>query len=392
MTDNNRVRLITKSGEEEAFKAIVRYCFNDMGGWSEYIFPLMFGDRAWGCFSGDALESALITRSYESRIFSSWQKMSGISFVQSLPEYRNKDNVTLLMKRALVEDRDSGAVFSTLYPFKFRYYERFGYGYVGGPVSFSFQPEDLDPPKDTAGELVAFTGAAEQLEDIANVSEAWVSGFGMGTRPRRLPDDAAREEIARSNDRIVLYYRDGEARGFVRMQKVIVSQFVSQLNVKKAAWTEPEAFYAILGLLKKHRDQIREVIWQLPCSVKLGLAMKEPRVQSTELSDYMARPLDIKRVIELKVKQRKAERIARFSVEDPDLPENTATYEIEGDESRKLGYTGENPIPLPVFSSLVFGGYSLADAKLAGRLPPDFPEDLADFFVRDPDIFISERF
>jgi predicted acetyltransferase len=391
MAENDRMRLL-KSDNEKAFKEIVRYCFNDIAGWAERIFPLRFGDRAWGSFTGDTLESALITRNYESRIFGTWQKMSGISFVQSLPEYRNKDNVSLLMKKALVEDHSAGAVFSTLYPFKFGYYEKFGYGYAGGPVSYLFQPDDLAPPKDLSGEIVPYTGDKHELDDIASVSEAWAASYSMGVRPRRLPDDIAREEIEWSKDRIVLCYRDGACRGYLRVHKVIVSQFVSQLEIRKIAWTDSIAFLSLMSFVKKHRDQIKEVKFLSPQNLPLHLVMKEPRVQATVSSDFMARPLDISRVLALKVTRNAAARRVVFSIEDPDLPHNTGTYEIEGDQVRKKACTGENPIRLPVFSSLVFGGYSLREAKLAGRIDPDFPDALSNFFARDPDIFISEHF
>jgi GNAT superfamily N-acetyltransferase len=155
MEGNEKIRLIAGETDENAFRKIARYCFNDLYGWIERIFPLSFGDRAWGSFSGNVLESGLIARAFESMVFGTWQKMSGIACVESLPEHRNKSNITALMNRALAEEKERGAVFSALYPFKFRFYEKFGYGYSGGFLNSTFAPDDL-AIQTPAGEFVPF--------------------------------------------------------------------------------------------------------------------------------------------------------------------------------------------------------------------------------------------
>jgi predicted acetyltransferase len=391
MNAKSQIRPLSSESEEDAFKKIVRYCFNDLLGWSERIFPLRFGDRAYGAFSGSVLESALMTRAYDSKVFGTWQKMSGISFVESLPEHRNKDNISGLMKRALVEERDRGAIFSTLYPFKFRYYEKYGYGYVGGFVNAAFQPDDIAAPA-PSGEFIPFGGTDSELGEMTSVYGAWVSQFSFGIKPRPLPPDDARAEIEWSKDRIVLYYENGKCKGFLRMLKVIDAPFLAHLEVRKIAWADEAAFMALMYFLKKHRDQIREVKWQMPPSLPLALVTCEPRIQLWRSSDWMARPLDLRALVALKAKANETELPIVFSVRDPELPENTGTYTIEGNDVRKADYTGVHEMPLPILSTLLFGGWSLSDAKLAGRVSLDLPAEYESFFSRETKMFISEYF
>jgi predicted acetyltransferase len=385
------VRPLAGRGEREEFKRIAKYCFADPVGWSDRIFPLERGDEAWGVFRGRTLQSGLVTREYVARLFGGWHRLSGISLVETPPEFRNNRNISSLFDRVLKKERESGKLFSALYPFSFEYYARYGYGLLGGPLFASFAPENIALEKPPAGEYAAYTGARAQLTDYHTVYETWVASHSFGIRPRR-SSAHFNDHLAWSQDRIVLYYEGKTCGGFVRLHKKIYDNVPSDLEIRKIAWRDERAFRALMYLLQTHRNQIKEVKWYMPAAVPIASVMRNPRIGLQRLSDWMARPLDLPALCRLKAEERPAKNDIVFAVEDELLPQNTGTYRIRGRTVAKEKFRPELAVPLPLFSSMFFGCLSPADARLAGRLPPGTLEGADGFFTADPSIFVSEFF
>src|SRR4030042_734844 len=131
MTKAQSVRPLKTAAEEKRFTTIGRYCFNDQNGWTDRLFPLRHRGRARGVFGGKIMESGLVTRRYHARVFGAALPMSGISLVETPPEYRNHSNISALFEHILPREYENGQVISTLYPFSFQYYGKYGYGLLG---------------------------------------------------------------------------------------------------------------------------------------------------------------------------------------------------------------------------------------------------------------------
>jgi predicted acetyltransferase len=392
MDSEKQVRFIQTNAEEEAFRKTTVYCFNDPIGWSDRIFPLTFGDKAWGVFNNGILETGLITRNYEARVFSDWKPMSGISFVQTPPEYRNGENVSLLFTRVLSSEKNDGKLFSCLYPFKFGYYEKYGYGYSGGPNLVSFPPENINVRNPGGCEYVPFGETQNELNAMTDVYEKWVTGFSFGIKPRQPDLDWFCNELAWSKDRIILLYDRTRCTGFLRMHKIIVSQFISHLEIKKIAWTDERSFLGLMAFIGSHRDQIKEVRWSMPQSVPVWLVMKNPRIQVNRLFDWMARPLNIQALVALKAENLTCNSDIIFSVKDDIISDNTGTFRINGNTVTNDEYDARYDLPLPLLSSLLFGGYSLEQAKLCGKPVPESLLKSENFFNENRVSYVSEFF
>ncbi len=384
------VRLLRTHREREEFTRIAKYCFADPVGWTERIFPLERGDEAWGAFRGRNLESGLITREYTARVFGSWQRLSGVSLVETPPEFRNRRNITALFDRVLKREAERGKLFSALYPFSFEYYARYGYGLLGGPLIASFAPENIAAEK-PAGEFAPFSGGRAALNDYYAAYEEWVAGSSFGIKPRRRTGARFTSDLDWSQDRIVLYYEGTTCGGFVRLHKKINDNAPADLEVRKIAWRDGRAFRALMHLLHTHRNQIREVKWYMPAGVPLASLLRYPRVSLQRWNDWMARPLDLEALCRLKAQAAPPRGEVVFAVEDEILPRNTGTYRIRGETVRKDKFDSSRAVSLPVLSALLFGSLSAADARLAGK--PGAPAEGGDgFFAADPSIFLSEFF
>jgi predicted acetyltransferase len=386
------IRSLQSRGEQEQFTRIAKYCFADPFGWSDRIFPLPRGDRAWGAFRGRTLESGLITRAFETRVFGGWHPLSGIALVETPPEFRNNRNIAALFERVLREEYKNGRICSALFPFSFGYYEKFGYGGIGGPHFTSFTPENITLEKPADGAYAPFDHTRKALQDYYSVYEAWTEKYTFSIKPR--PHSLAEfgRELAWSKDHIVLFYEGKTCTGLLRLNKKICELTTADLEVRQIAWRDERALRALMYLLKTHRNQIKEVKCTLPANLPVWLFMQNPRIGIWKGNDWMARPLDLEALCRLKAKQRPLPNEIVFSVEDHLLPANTGCYRIRGENVKKEKFKPGTDLPLPLFSSLFFGGCSLGEARMAGKLPPALLAGAESFFARDPDIFMTEHF
>ena len=114
---------------------LMRYSFNPTEGNYEginleelkkYVNPLTY----FGLFDGDILASSLIIINYFQKIRGYTFKMGGIAGVATKPEYRRKGLVRKLFNEAFSFCLKEQMPISTLYPFKYSYYEKFDYVWV----------------------------------------------------------------------------------------------------------------------------------------------------------------------------------------------------------------------------------------------------------------------
>lgn len=102
----------------------------------------------------------------------------------------------------------------------------------------------------------------------------------------------------------------------------------------------------------------------------------------------------------MRIKQSGFSETLRFSLQDPVIEENSATYTIHTGELSVGAFSGENEISFESFSSLLFGAYSWQQLALAGRVPsaeaglltPQAEEAFSLLFKPGPPIMLSENF
>ena len=82
-----------------------------------------------GHFDGEGnLTACMELPEYKIRYEGGWARMTGIAGVASLPECRFGGAVRQLVQFAFQRMRQSGALFSALYPFSHAFYRQFGFG------------------------------------------------------------------------------------------------------------------------------------------------------------------------------------------------------------------------------------------------------------------------
>ena len=213
-------------------------------------------------------------------------------------------------------------------PFKFNFYEKFGFGFLGGMINTSFEPNNIKIDPVCEGNWLPFTGNKEHLLDMYDVHDIWVRNFTGGIKSRRLPLARFMEGIKWSKDKLFLYYKNNEYKAYIRFRLNIKSIHVTDIEIRKAAWKDKEGFSGLLHFLKSHRDQCKNIKWQLPNNIPLHLVFKNPRIFQQYQHDYMIRPLDVEKVLRLKAGYTPATEKIAFSIEDPVISDNSPNLRV----------------------------------------------------------------
>lgn len=386
-------RQIETESEQAQFIKLLDYCFKDEIGWTSRMFPLPPEDRAVGLFDGKELVAAMLAKGFTSHIFGETVPSNGIACVVTAPQHRNQRLIREILNSVLREEFEKGLLYSALYPFRFGFYQKFGYGSLGSVVAYIFDPMDIRLPDTVPGRIVPFDFSNRHLDDLFSVYNQWVQNFDFGiVRPKPSLEEFKRN-LETDGVNVFLYYdEENECRGCIQLYFKTMRKFDIRMKVQTLAWTEPTALNALTHLLWSHRDQCRDIKWTPPPMLPMSWLTNEPRVEQYNNFSWMARPLHIQKLLEMKAALSPADEKITVSVQDEIINENTGTYLIEGLFVKKEPFREENVLSVHLFSSLLFGGLSLKQAKFAGLADMSGGEASEKFFALNRNIFLSEKF
>ncbi len=219
---------------------------------------------------------------------------SGVWGVSTMPAGRRKGYCRQVMASLLTKDRESGKVFSNLYPFRESFYERMGY--VTFPLTkiARITTQSLSPlfPQDLGGEIkIQYIGEAydtyrEYLAEMRQQRHG-VAFFDHGDRARANQNMqwVALAEFAGKIEGLMLYNIQGEE---VTKYNFVASRFYYQTS---------RARYLLLNWIARHVDQAdRAEIWLTDDEYpETWLADLQVKIESP-VRAAMSRVLDIENI------------------------------------------------------------------------------------------------
>lgn len=388
------IRKIEDEKGIEDYRKLAKYCFIDTGGWTDrFIPPKNKKDSIWGLFEDKNLASAMTLKHYESNLFGEKVNLAGISAVVSSPESRNKGYVKELFKNILPYLRNDDYLASALYPFKHSYYNKFGYGSIGGMNDFIFPPSNIELQSKDYFTARKIANNNDFKKDVSNIFNQWISQYNFGIYFTDDSIDVFFENIENNKSQAFMFYDTNNIpKGFVTYKLNPEKMFSSKIEIEKIAWLDSDALVAILNFLAKHRDQCHEIRFQSPKNIPLWLLLKEARPTQSVYYQWMARPVNVIKTLEMKSRDINFKGHVTFSIIDDYIPENTGTYHIIGYKVVKKENSEENLIPFHLFSSLLYGEISLVEVINFSPLKIQFSEDAKILFSKSNNIYLSEFF
>ncbi|MCG8570073.1 MAG: GNAT family N-acetyltransferase [Spirochaetes bacterium] len=378
---------------QEKFKKQQAYCFANSHIWLDYVFPVTEpGCQIIGMFEGETLLAGMFVKEFQCHLWGKLVKMAGIGNVTSSPEGRNQGFISDLFSAAFQYMKENKFAISILYPFKYTFYERLGYGNIGGKTQYQFTPHDLDSFS-TTGKLKPNDGSPEMIDHIAEIDETWIKNYTFGILPLKKSIERNQQFLKIFDQNLYLAYNENhQPIGYIYYHLNRSQSFSSKLEITRMAWKTPDGFLSLLKFIKSHRDQCSQVEWNTSPAIPFSCFMKEKRPMIQINNNWMARPLNLREILELKLQNNNNKGKIVFSVQDPQIFENSGTYTIENGKVIKVPFKDINVIPFSLFSSLLFGYLSLDEALTHGLIKGEYEQDAKNFFTKDYSIYVTENF
>jgi predicted acetyltransferase len=244
-----------------------------------------------GIFEKNKLVSALIINPFEVYIRGKLFTLSGIGGVATLPEYRGKNYVHILLKEAIKISKSKDLIFSALYPFSYEFYRLFGWELSGLQKRYRVKLNFIPKFKET--EKVKKIPLSD-WNCIKPVYEKYAKNFsGMLKRS----DERWENHIFWTKDLTYLYvYEDIDLEGYVLYQ--VVKGSINKINVREIIALNTSAYKGLLGIFSRQSVNIEEVEWIAEINDSLHLILPNPYIHCNIEPTFMLRVIDLKKAIE----------------------------------------------------------------------------------------------
>lgn len=359
--------------------------------------PEPFADT-YGAFVDGKLVAGIYAHKYKMILHGKYVPMCGIGSVNTLIEHRNKRLIRRLMSAIFDDALKDGYVYSYLYPFSFRYYEKFGYGHGISNIRAEIPIERFEGHKFNFDVKMYRKGdSAEPYREVFEKFAYSYSGMVMKNAWEAWLDEFVPEKNHKS---MFLFTENGTPRAYFGYENFYDKG--GHLSVHgSAAWDSPESFKNILGFLytlRMHNDMLHIV---LPESFPLESMM--PEFEGIKLERYMsgqARIIDVLSALKA-YPWHNDEGSLIIGVSDDYFTEQSGAYRVnfgggETDVAKCEGISVSPDIELDirVLSTLLLGAYGYSDLEYTQSGPVSINNNkhlLEKVFARR-NTFITERF
>jgi predicted acetyltransferase len=323
----------------------------------------------WGVFEKGKLLSALVEIAFLMRFDRQYASLSGIGGVGTLPEARKGGMVRTIFEKLLLEAYERGVLFSNLTPFSHAFYRNFGYELACARNNITIPTREFAHVTSQGEFIQIFPG--DDTTALQEVHQAYIADINHGICRDYWEDNRAWKSFTKEDPyatgTFLYLWQDGtgKPRGYIKYQDQ-QDDDAHTMSVQELAFTDREALYGVLSIVKGLGTQFRKFQWLMPTFL-------DPTDFVNSMWDIEQRiiPRDMTRVINVKAALEKmrcpeGEGSYILEVEDRQIPGNTGRYLVEyGSKTTRVTNTHKPPhvhCDIPVLSQLVTGYRTLKNA------------------------------
>jgi predicted acetyltransferase len=310
----------------------------------------------------------------------------GISGVASPPENRRRGYIGRLLHATLTETRDKGWPLSTLYPFHFPFYKRYGWEHISdnffykvpmgqlpmGQVEGSWRPLVRGTDLNAEEENTRMSDA--DLAILRGIYDTWVVGrSGAIARDERWWRMKLREGMDKRPD--VYYWRDpaGRPRAYIMYTfETLENQWTRRLHVRDVVALDMAALRAVLTFLRHHDSQAKEIRLRLPEDLRFLALLDDPEFTVEVEAGVMLRVVDVVAALAARRYPAGVGGQVTLQVSDSFLDWNNGAYRLEvGDGAGQAARTDAAPdlsMDQKTLSRLYSGYLTAREAATLGLL------------------------
>ncbi|MFX0124090.1 MAG: enhanced intracellular survival protein Eis [Candidatus Hodarchaeota archaeon] len=299
------------SEDREAFARLGRYAFEPTRNTYEGVVPENYEEthphlkdmsQVYGCFDKDVLVSSFAYFTSIVVIRGKEFPMSGIWGVATAPHYRKRGLIRQLTCLALEKMYTENLLISCLYPFKFSFYNKFGWKLANINHRYHIETDKFifRPVSDRTVKEVF------ELDDLKEVYSN-IAGKKYNYMAIRTEDDWRRKiDPKEPGFFFVCYDAKDNPCGYLIMRFLEhqppyderVEESSKTIYLPEIFWYDRKTKQALFNLLKKHMDHRKYVTFSTPDPNILN-SLTEERIKANEVfPGSMARIVDVKRVFE----------------------------------------------------------------------------------------------
>ncbi|MCK4643090.1 GNAT family N-acetyltransferase [bacterium] len=282
-----------------------------------------------------------------------------VSYVASLPEYRNRGYVRQILNGLLKAQAKKGIVLSSLYAFKIEYYRMFGYEVACDALEYEMKPKHFPKIK---GEKYPLEYVTEDTlkSYVAHFNKRYFYEYN-GMYKKSVKDEKNMDKWMLEHDDAVKIKRI--FIGSAKDPKGIFSFHLTKDSKKLVFFDiflhDRTALNTFLAYAGSFRDQAEKIKMHLAEDMRLEWAMDTFYFTRKSSTRQMIRILGLKELLKrLKVKRG----TYRLGIKDDLIPANNGLFLIESDgKKNKVKKVSDSHarIPIGTFCSMLFSSEAL---------------------------------
>ncbi|MFX1513216.1 MAG: enhanced intracellular survival protein Eis [Promethearchaeota archaeon] len=268
---------------QEAFARLMRYAFEPtQNSYSNLIkedYPESqpwlrdLSKEAYGIFDGDLLASTGAFHHFKLKLRNHLVDMGGIWGIATLPHYRNQGYIRHILLKMLEEMIDKKIPISVLYPFKYSFYEQFGWRLADQSYFCRIDIDNIKYRSVTNRKVQEVEIKKREVpEDIKAVYRLCFKKFNF------IVDRTDKEwqmtiDLKKPGFWFVCYDEKDNPCGYVGLRFLEKNEWSwlnldnqeSSIYLRDIFWQDRETKQALFNFLKAHRDHRKHILFSIPC-------------------------------------------------------------------------------------------------------------------------------
>jgi predicted acetyltransferase len=317
------IKIVT--GEHlEAYRHIVSHSF-ERGRACEISAEDLEARERFGVFEGGRLQASLRILDFQMFFGRERRPCGGIAGVACEPAARGRGYAGALLVHSLEVMKERGQYLSSLWPFSFAYYRRYGWEWVG-PGRWYKVPLAVIPPQDESKYVEAFSGGVEA--ELNPVYEEFATRYnGMLARGAKRWQSFERVWAGKSHATFA-YRREGRIEGYA---KVKYGEKEEEAEATEVVAATPRAYRGLLGVFRRYGMTVKSMKWKGAPDDPLWSVVCDWDIDTRLEPEGMSRIVDLKAALEALRPDSGIVGACRVAVTDEKAPWNSGTWRIEAD-------------------------------------------------------------
>ncbi len=258
--------------------------------------------------------------------------MPGITNVATPPENRRQGSINQLLTGVLRELHNAGYAISTLYPFHFPFYKKFGYELVSSTKNISVKFPALQKFRSKSGRWKQAT--ADQWPEFNAIYDEYCQGsFGNLTRDESWwRNRVFRQGKDKYYTAYLWYDAQGKARAYLlySFRQPDPEKWYREMRIHDMAWLDVEARLETLAFMANHDSQADKIMWHTAPDDEFFALLDDPReAEETLDSGYMLRVLDATKALQERPWAETAKASFSIALRDDRLEWNNIALHVE---------------------------------------------------------------